>query len=155
VFIVCVSVRVGCWNEAPWSADYIVTLRHSLDKAGLNDVKITAADGSTTVIAAAAKNKTLADAIESFGIHTHVLAPDAEINRWNGAETQVFVVLPVSQFLAKSDRLPRQARDERVRKKLKTDGVSYLPSMDPQARRAISTRRMIWLTARRRNGGRR
>jgi hypothetical protein len=85
VYRVCFSVRVGCWNEAPWSADYIVTLRHSLDKAGLNDVKITAADGSTTVIAAAAKNKTLADAIESFGIHTHVLAPDAEINRWNGA----------------------------------------------------------------------
>jgi hypothetical protein len=124
VFIVCVSVRIGCWNEAPWSADYIVTLRHSLDKAGLNDVKITAADGSTTVIAAAAKNKTLADAIESFGIHTHVLAPDAEINRWNGAGNQGFVVLPVNQFLAKSDRLPRQAQDERVREKLKNDGVS-------------------------------
>ena len=38
------------------------------------------------VIAAAAKNKTLYDAIGSFGIHTHVLAPNDEINKWNGAK---------------------------------------------------------------------
>ncbi len=73
-------------NEAPWSADYILTLRHSLNAAGLEDVQITAADGGTDVIKAAASNKTLANAIGSFGIHTHVLAPDTSINEWNGAK---------------------------------------------------------------------
>jgi hypothetical protein len=77
---------IGIWNEAPWSSNYILTLRHSLDKAGLKDVQITAADGGTDVIVAAAKNKTLADAIGSFGIHTHVLAPDQDINNWDGAK---------------------------------------------------------------------
>ena len=77
---------IGIWNEAPWSSDYILTLRHSLDSAGLKDVQITAADGGTDVITAAAKNKTLADAIGSFGIHTHVLAPDQDINAWDGAK---------------------------------------------------------------------
>ena len=73
-------------NEAPWSADYILTLRHSLNAAGLKEVQITAADGGTDVITAAASNKTLANAIGSFGIHTHVLAPDTYVNDWNGAK---------------------------------------------------------------------
>ena len=46
---------IGIWNEAPWSSDYILTLRRSLDSAGLKDVQITAADGGTDVITAAAK----------------------------------------------------------------------------------------------------
>ena len=28
---------VGIWNEAPWSSDYILTLRHSMTGIHLND----------------------------------------------------------------------------------------------------------------------
>lgn len=75
---------IGIWNEAPWTADYIILLRKGLDEAGLQHVKITAADGGTDVISAAAKSAPLAAAIDSFGIHTHVLSPDQDINNWNG-----------------------------------------------------------------------
>jgi hypothetical protein len=75
---------IGIWNEAPWTAEYILLLRKGLDAAGLQHVQITAADGSTDVIAAAAKSAPLAAAIDSFGIHTHVLSPDQDINNWNG-----------------------------------------------------------------------
>jgi nicotinic acid phosphoribosyltransferase len=71
-------------SEAPWTAEYILLLRKGLDAAGLQHVKITAADGGTDVIAAAAKSPELAAAIDSFGIHTHLLSPDADINRWGG-----------------------------------------------------------------------
>ena len=56
-------------------------LRSSLDAAGLHHVQITAADGGPDVIAAAAKNESLAAAIGSFGIHAHVLAPVSEMAR--------------------------------------------------------------------------
>ena len=80
---------IGIWNEAPWTAEYILLLRKSLDSAGLEHVKITAADGGTDVIAAAVRSAALADAIGSFGIHAYVLQPVPELSVW-GASKPLF-----------------------------------------------------------------
>ena len=61
---------VGIWNEAPWTADYIILFRKQLDDAGLHSTQIMAADGDTSVIKAAQRNATLAAAIGAFGVHT-------------------------------------------------------------------------------------
>ena len=47
-------------------------------------MRIVAADGGTDVIAAAAQNATLLEAIGAFGIHAHVLSPNVHVNRWGG-----------------------------------------------------------------------
>ena len=66
---------IGIWNEAPWTAEYILELRSQLDRAGLHATKIMAADGDTSVIKAAQQNATLADAIGAFGVHTSKMVP--------------------------------------------------------------------------------
>ena len=58
---------VGIWNEAPWSAEYIKMLRAQLDAAGLGSVGIVAADGSSDVIKAAAKDVAVLLVLQSFG----------------------------------------------------------------------------------------
>ena len=70
---------VGIWNEAPWTAEYIVMLRQQLDDAGLQTTAIVAADGDTSVIKAAAEDHALAAAIGAFGVHTSLLSPDPDV----------------------------------------------------------------------------
>ena len=37
---------VGIWNERPWTVDYVVALRATLDAAGLGSTKIVVADNA-------------------------------------------------------------------------------------------------------------
>ena len=79
---------------------YILALRKGLDSSGFPYVKIVAADGGTDIIEAAFNDTELAGAISSFGLHTHVLAYDAEVAPlgkpyWNTENDLVDGTLPL------------------------------------------------------------
>ena len=61
---------VGCWNERPWNADYLIELRAQLDAAGFSNTGIIAADGKIDTLATAMLNNSkLMEAISAFGMH--------------------------------------------------------------------------------------
>ncbi len=61
---------VGCWNERPWNADYLIELRAQLDAAGFSSTGIIAADGKIDTLAAAMLNNSkLMGAVSAFGMH--------------------------------------------------------------------------------------
>lgn len=67
---------VGCWNERPWNADYLIELRKQLDAAGFSATGIIAADGAIDTLGTAMlNNSTLMEAVSAFGAcsgqHTH------------------------------------------------------------------------------------
>ena len=63
----------GIWNERMWNCDWIKLLRRTLDKNGLQKVKIIAADIPTAnrwdIVTDALKDKELMNAIGIFGVH--------------------------------------------------------------------------------------
>ena len=60
----------GIWNERPYNAGWIKLLKRTLNKYGLNDIKIIAADVFDWSIAAdMQKDKELYDAVYAIGIH--------------------------------------------------------------------------------------
>ncbi|XP_063078852.1 galactocerebrosidase [Engraulis encrasicolus] len=60
---------IGIWNERKFDANYIKVLRSTLDKAGLPDVAIIAADGNWDISDAMAKDPHLNGAVEIIGVH--------------------------------------------------------------------------------------
>ncbi|XP_076128228.1 galactocerebrosidase-like [Alosa pseudoharengus] len=60
---------VGIWNERKFDAEYIKILRRTLDKAGLTDVGIIAADGNWDISVAMALDPQLYGAIDIIGVH--------------------------------------------------------------------------------------
>ncbi|XP_012682078.1 galactocerebrosidase-like [Clupea harengus] len=60
---------VGIWNEKTFNADYIKILRSTLDKAGLPDVGIIAADGNWDISVAMEMDPHLYGAVDIIGVH--------------------------------------------------------------------------------------
>ena len=60
---------VGIWNETRYDPAWVKLLRRTLDAAGLQRVKIVAADGGWGVAADMAKDPALAAAIDVVGVH--------------------------------------------------------------------------------------
>ncbi|KAJ7404701.1 Galactocerebrosidase [Willisornis vidua] len=60
---------IGIWNERAFSSKYIKVLRHSLDRLGLRNIGIIAADGDWNVSKEMIVDPYLNDAIEVVGAH--------------------------------------------------------------------------------------
>ncbi|XP_076017139.1 galactocerebrosidase-like isoform X2 [Genypterus blacodes] len=60
---------VGIWNERPFDSKYIKVLRDTLDKVGLADVGIIAADGDWKVASSVLVDPYLNDAVKVVGAH--------------------------------------------------------------------------------------
>ncbi|XP_041669243.1 galactocerebrosidase isoform X2 [Cheilinus undulatus] len=60
---------VGIWNERNYDSKYIKVLRDSLDKIGLNDVGIIAADGDWSIANSVIVDSYLNDAVQVIGAH--------------------------------------------------------------------------------------
>ena len=90
---------IGIWNETPYNAGWIKLLRRTLDAAGLQRVKIVAADATGAkwaIVGDMAKDKELASAISVVGVHyPHTESPQqakdlpqplwsSEDGPWNG-----------------------------------------------------------------------
>uniref|UniRef100_A0AAY4AYB7 Galactocerebrosidase n=1 Tax=Denticeps clupeoides TaxID=299321 RepID=A0AAY4AYB7_9TELE len=60
---------VGIWNEKDFDAKYIKILRETLDRVGLTDVGIIAADGNWDISTAMMLDPSLYGAVEIIGVH--------------------------------------------------------------------------------------
>ncbi|XP_060918613.1 galactocerebrosidase isoform X2 [Labrus mixtus] len=60
---------VGIWNERNYDSKYIKVLRDSLDKVGLTDVAIIAADGDWSIAKSVIVDSYLNDAVQVIGAH--------------------------------------------------------------------------------------
>ncbi|KAM6969369.1 galactocerebrosidase isoform 2-T2 [Tautogolabrus adspersus] len=60
---------VGIWNERNYDSKYIKVLRDSLDKVGLTDVAIIAADGNWNIAKSVIVDSYLNDAVQVIGAH--------------------------------------------------------------------------------------
>ena len=61
---------VGVLNEAPFTTDYIVSLRAALDSAGFHTTKLVASDqGGWGIFDAVSKNATVSAAVDVLGVH--------------------------------------------------------------------------------------
>ncbi len=61
---------VGVLNEAPFTTDYIVSLRAALDSAGFHTTKLVASDqGNWDIFDAISKNATVRGAVDVLGVH--------------------------------------------------------------------------------------
>ncbi|XP_052250297.1 galactocerebrosidase-like isoform X3 [Dreissena polymorpha] len=87
---------VGVWNERPYNAKYIKTLRQMLDNAGLDQVQIVAADGLWEPIAIDIQaDKELAKAVDIIGVHypgtkTTQMAIDTGKPLWSSEDYSTF-----------------------------------------------------------------
>jgi len=63
--------HVGIWNEMPWTPEYVKLLRRKLDRAGLRDVAIVAADSYNdwSVADRMREDRALYDAVAAVGVH--------------------------------------------------------------------------------------
>ncbi|XP_007255486.2 galactocerebrosidase [Astyanax mexicanus] len=60
---------IGIWNERDFNAKYITVLRDALDRAGLKDVSIIAADGNWDISNALLTDPYLNEAVGVIGVH--------------------------------------------------------------------------------------
>ncbi|KAK3542420.1 hypothetical protein QTP86_025920 [Hemibagrus guttatus] len=60
---------IGVWNERNFDSKYIQVLRDTLDRAGLSNVGIIAADGNWDISSAMLVDPYLNDAVEVIGVH--------------------------------------------------------------------------------------
>jgi galactosylceramidase len=58
---------LGIWNESPYDATYIKTLRKTLDSHGFANTRLVGHDSGTDICAAMVKDEELAAAVDFIG----------------------------------------------------------------------------------------
>ncbi|XP_041132661.1 galactocerebrosidase-like isoform X2 [Polyodon spathula] len=86
---------VGIWNERPFDSKYIKVLRQTLDRVGLNSVRIIAADGGWEVSKAMTVDPYLSSAVQVIGAHypgTYTVADAVKTGKklWSSEDYSTF-----------------------------------------------------------------